>query len=83
MNEKSNLYSIRNNEREILPNDLMSLSQLAQKYNQNRLRLWRQTKGLVLKGLKPLFEFYDTNPIQVSEAVFVEYMNSVKCGRVA
>ena len=70
-------------EENALPTDLMSLSKLAKKYNQNRVKLWRETKGRVLVGLEPLYEFYDTNPIQVSEAVFVAYMNSLKNGKAA
>lgn len=79
-------FDFSNNENanlETLPTDLMVLAKLAKKYKQNKTKLWRQTKGRVLKGLEPLYEFYDTNPIQVSESVFVAYMNLLKNGKAA
>ena len=62
--------------KEFLPRDIMPLNKLCQKYGQNYNTLWKKLKGNTNKGLPPIFNYYDTCPLMVSEAEFIRYMNS-------
>lgn len=61
--------------KESFPRDIMPLNKLCQKYGQNYNTLWKKLKGNTNKGLQPIFSYYDTCPLMVSEAEFIRYMN--------
>ena len=69
---QNNLFNLK----ATLPKDIMTLNALCKRYGQSYNTLWKKLKGNTNKGLPPIFSYYDTCPLMVSESEFIRYMNS-------